>query len=118
MVQVIKTFHGGHGRLSLGRVLSGTLKDGAVLQAPRGDTRVGGILALCGDKQVKKSEARAGDTVALARLDNVQTGDRLSSDKALAARAAPALELRRSIASPSRPATARMKSRSPPPSPS
>ena len=62
-----------------------------MLHGPGGDTRVGGILALCGDKQVKKSEARAGDTVALARLDNVQTGDRLSSDKALAARAAPAL---------------------------
>ncbi|MGZ5926437.1 MAG: elongation factor G, partial [Rhizomicrobium sp.] len=91
VVQVIKTFHGGHGRLSLGRILSGTLKDGAVLHGPSGDTRVGGILALSGEKQIKKSEARAGDTVALARLDNVQTGDRLSSDKALAARAAPAL---------------------------
>ena len=91
VVQVIKTFHGGHGRLSLGRILSGTLKDGAVLHGPGGDTRVGGILALSGEKQIKKSEARAGDTVALARLDNVQTGDRLSSDKALAARSAPAL---------------------------
>ncbi len=90
-VQVIKTFHGGHGRLSLGRILSGTLKDGAVLHGPSGDTRVGGILLLSGEKQVKKSEAHAGDTVALARLDNVQTGDRLSSDKAKAARAAPAL---------------------------
>ncbi len=91
IVQVIKTFHGGHGRLSLGRILSGTLKDGAVLHGPNGDTRVGGILSLNGEKQVKKSEAQAGETVALARLDNVQTGDRLSSDKALAARAAPAL---------------------------
>jgi len=86
VVRIIKTFHGGHGRLSLGRVISGTLKDGAVLHGPSGDARVGGILALCGDKQVKKSEARAGDTVALARLDNVQTGDRLSSDKAIAKR--------------------------------
>jgi elongation factor G len=85
--RVIKTFHGGHGRLSLARVFSGALKDGAVLHGPAGDARVGGILALCGDRQVKKSEARAGDVVALARLDNVQTGDLLSSDKALAARA-------------------------------
>ncbi|MEP6829963.1 MAG: elongation factor G, partial [Rhizomicrobium sp.] len=91
MVQVIKTFHGGHGRLSLGRVIAGSLKDGAVLHGPSGDTRVGGILVLSGDKQVKKSEARAGDTVALARLDNVQTGDLLSSDKAMAKRAAAAL---------------------------
>ena len=86
VVRIIKTFHGGHGRLSLGRVISGTLKDGAVLHGPSGDARVGGILALCGDKQVKKSEARAGDTVALARLDNVQTGDRLSSEKAITKR--------------------------------
>ena len=86
VVRVIKTFHGGHGRLSLARVIAGTLKDGAVLHGPGGDARVGGILALSGDKQVKKSEARAGDTVALARLDNVQTGDRLSSDKAIARR--------------------------------
>jgi elongation factor G len=86
VVRVIKTFHGGHGRLSLGRVISGTLKDGAVLHGPGGDARVGGILALSGDKQVKKSEARAGDTVALARLDNVLTGDRLSSEKVMAKR--------------------------------
>jgi elongation factor G len=86
VVRIIKTFHGGHGRLSLARVISGTLKDGAVLHGPGGDARVGGILALSGDRQVKKGEARAGDTVALARLDNVQTGDRLSSDKAIAKR--------------------------------
>lgn len=86
VVRIIKTFHGGHGRLSLGRIISGTLKDGAVLHGPGGDARVGGILALSGDRQIKKSEARAGDTVALARLDNVQTGDRLSSDKAIAKR--------------------------------
>jgi elongation factor G len=85
-IQIIKTFHGGHGRLSLGRVLSGSLKDGQILHGPNGDTRVGGILALQGDKQIKKSDAQAGDTVALARLDNVQTGDLLSSDKAGAKR--------------------------------
>jgi elongation factor G len=85
-IQIIKTFHGGHGRLSLGRVLSGSLKDGQVLHGPNGDTRVGGILSLTGEKQIKRSEARAGDMVALARLDNVQTGDRLSSDKAGARR--------------------------------
>jgi elongation factor G len=90
-IQIIKTFHGGHGRLSLGRVLSGSVKDGQVLHGPHGDTRVGGIISLTGDKQIKRSEARAGDTVALARLDNVQTGDRLSSDKAAAERMTPKL---------------------------
>jgi len=90
-VQIIKTFHGGHGRLSLGRVLSGSLKDGQTLHGPNGDTRVGGILSLAGEKQAKRGEAQAGDTVALARLDNVQTGDRLSSDKTAAKRVAPRL---------------------------
>lgn len=90
-IQIVKTFHGGHGRLSLGRVLAGSLKDGQVLHGPSGDTRVGGILSLQGDKQSKKSEAQAGDMVALARLDNVQTGDRLSSDKGGAKRMAPKL---------------------------
>ena len=90
-IQIIKTFHGGHGRLSVGRVLSGSLKDGQVLHGPHGDTRVGGVLSLQGDKQVKRSEAQAGDTVALARLDNVQTGDRLSSDKAGAKHVTPRL---------------------------
>jgi elongation factor G len=80
-LQVIKTFHGGHGRLSLVRVLSGSLKDGQVLYGPHGDARVGGILSLTGEKQTKQSTAQAGDTVALARLDHVQTGDLLSSDK-------------------------------------
>ena len=84
VVEVLKTFHGGHGKLSLVRVLSGTVKDNAVLHGPAGDARVGGIFALSGDKQVKKSEAKAGETVVLARLDSVVTGDRLSSNKALA----------------------------------
>ena len=76
--------------LSLGRVLSGSLE--GQRGAARSRRRYAGgrhPVALAGDKQVKKSEARAGDTVALARLDNVQTGDRLSTNKALAARAAP-----------------------------
>ena len=37
--------------------------------AQAGDMRIGGIFALSGSQQVKKSEARAGDTVALARLE-------------------------------------------------
>ena len=85
VVQILKTFHGAHGKLSLARVLSGTLKDGAVLHGPGGDARVGGILALQGDKQVKKNEARAGETVALARLDNARTGERLTTTQRQAA---------------------------------
>jgi elongation factor G len=83
-VQVLKTFHSSHGgKMSLGRVLCGTLKDGAVLHTADGsDARVGGIFALKGTEQTKLADARAGDTVALGRLESVQTGDTLSSGKA------------------------------------
>jgi len=57
--------------------------------APPADMRIGGILTLSGNQQVKKSEARSGDTVALARMDNAKTGETLSSNKALAAKSNP-----------------------------
>ena len=81
VVRVIKTMHGSHGRLSIVRVLQGALKDGQVLHGPSGDARIGGILALQGEKHIKKTVAQAGETVALARLENVATGDILSSAK-------------------------------------
>lgn len=82
-VQIVKTFHSGQGgKLSLARVLSGTVKDGALLHATDGsEVRVGGIVAMKGATQIKLPEAHAGDTVGLARLEGVATGDRLSSAK-------------------------------------
>ena len=89
VVQVIKTFHGGHGgKLSLVRVLCGSLKDGAVLHGEGGrEARIGGIFALAGDKQIKRSAAQAGDTVALARMEGFVTGERLTTAKGGGARA-------------------------------
>ncbi|MBV9991741.1 MAG: elongation factor G [Alphaproteobacteria bacterium] len=83
VVQVLKTYHSSHGgKLSLGRVMAGTLKDGAVLHTASGaDARVGGISALKGEAQIKLTEAHAGDTVALGRLEGVVTGDMLSTSK-------------------------------------
>ena len=93
IVQVLKTLHGGQGgKLSLVRVLSGSLKDNQILQGPNGDMRIGGILSLCGSQQAKKSQALPGETVALSRLENAKTGERLSSNKAMAA-ASPTLPL-------------------------
>jgi len=64
-------------------VLTGSLKDGAVLHAPDGrDARIGGIFALKGEAQTKLGEAKAGDTVALARLEGMATGETLSTAKA------------------------------------
>jgi elongation factor G len=82
---VLKTFNGSHGKLSLARVLSGALKDGAVLhRRDGGDVRVGGMFALKGEAQTKLTDAKAGDTVALGRLEGVLTGEALSSAKGAA----------------------------------
>ncbi|MGB8365630.1 MAG: elongation factor G [Rhizomicrobium sp.] len=83
LVQILKTYHSSHGgKLSLGRVLSGMLKDGGVLHRSDGsDVRVGGIFSLKGNAQTKLTEAGAGDTVALGRLEGVLTGETLTSSK-------------------------------------
>ncbi len=88
VVQVLKTFHSSHGgKLSVARVMAGTLKDGAVLHgAGGGDARVGGISSLKGETQAKLAEAQAGDTVALGRLEGVVTGDILSTSKKVPAK--------------------------------
>ncbi len=81
VVEILKTYHSSHGgKMSLGRVLCGTLKDGAVLHTRDGnDARVGGVFALKGAEQTKMAEAVAGDTVGLGRLEGVATGDLLSA---------------------------------------
>jgi elongation factor G len=83
VVQVLKTYHTMHGgKLSLGRVLSGTIKDGATLYSNTGaDTRVGGMFALRGQEQIKLAEAGPGDTVALGRLEEIGTGETLAVSK-------------------------------------
>jgi elongation factor G len=83
VVQILKTYNGAHGKLSLVRVMTGTLKDGAVLHARDGrDARIGGMFALKGEAQTKLAEAKAGDTVALGRLEGMATGDTVSTAKA------------------------------------
>jgi elongation factor G len=82
VIQILKTYHSAHGgKLSLARVMGGTLKDGAVLHGRNGDARASGIFSLKGEAQTKIPEAKAGDTVALGRLENVATGDMLTGAK-------------------------------------
>jgi elongation factor G len=83
IVQVVKTYHSAHGgKLSLARVLCGTLKEGAVLHNRDGaDMRIGGIVSLKGETQTKLTEAKIGDMVGLLRLDAAATGDTLSTAK-------------------------------------
>jgi elongation factor G len=84
VVQVLKTVYSERGgKLSIARVMQGTLKDGAVLKSSDGEeTRVGGIAQIVGANTTKVSEAKAGETVALARLEGIGTGATLSSAKA------------------------------------
>ena len=83
VVQVMKTIHTAHGgKLSVSRVLSGQLADAAELFLSNGDTtKVSGIYRMLGKDQSKLASAKAGDTVALGKLDNVKTGQTLSSAK-------------------------------------
>jgi elongation factor G len=83
LAYVFKTMHLQHGgKLSLTRVLSGHLDDGATLQSSSGETgRVSGILAVSGAHDTKRTAADAGDMVALGKLDTIKTGDTLSSGK-------------------------------------
>ncbi|ESY27627.1 elongation factor G [Mesorhizobium sp. M1148] len=83
VVQVMKTIHTAHGgKLSVSRVLSGQIADAAELYLSNGETaKVSGIYKMLGKDQSKLTAAKAGDTVALGKLDEVKTGQTLSSTK-------------------------------------
>ena len=71
-IRIFKTYHAPHtGKLSVGRVWTGTVAEGQTL----GDLRVGGLYHLVGLHQDKINEAGPGGAVALGRMDTVQTGD-------------------------------------------
>ncbi len=77
---VLKTLHSPQGKLSLARILAGTIKDGATLMRSDGsEARIGGVFQPFGDKMSKVGFGAAGDLVAFGRLDPVQTGDTLST---------------------------------------
>ncbi|MGQ0741923.1 MAG: elongation factor G [Alphaproteobacteria bacterium] len=83
VVRILKTYHTERGgKLSVARVLAGSLKDSATLNRADGSgVRVGGLFALKGMEQSKLAEVHAGDTVALGRLEGVATGETLSTGK-------------------------------------
>ena len=83
LAYVLKTTHLQHGgKLSLARVLSGRLDDGATVQSSSGETgRVSGILAASGAHDTKRPSAEAGEVVSLGKLDSIKTGDTVSAGK-------------------------------------
>jgi elongation factor G len=81
---VFKVSHGGSmGRLSYARVFGGMLKEGQELKSSGGETlRIGTLFAVQGDKTSKLAEAKAGDVVAIAKLEGVHAGEWLAAGKA------------------------------------
>jgi elongation factor G len=81
--QVLKTVHTPHGgKLSIVRVLSGRIADAAELSACGGAAaKVSGIYRMIGTQQQKLQTAAAGETVALGKLDDVLTGETISTSK-------------------------------------
>ncbi|HEX3370788.1 MAG TPA: elongation factor G [Candidatus Cybelea sp.] len=84
IARIVKTsIHPQSGKLSIARILSGTLKSDATLSnVAKHDekVRLGGLYRLQGKKQEPLSDAGPGMIVALARLDAVSTGDTLTSN--------------------------------------
>ena len=83
LVQVMKTVHTPHGgKLSVVRVLAGTVGDGAELMGPGGAVgRVSGVFRLLGQQTAKREAAQAGETVGLGKLEGAKTGMTLGAGK-------------------------------------
>ncbi len=84
VVQIMKTLYTTHGgKLSIVRVLAGSIGDGAELVGPDGPAgRVSGIFRIMGQQANKREAAEAGEAVGLGKLDGGRTGQTLSTGKA------------------------------------
>ncbi|MBN9061203.1 MAG: elongation factor G [Rhizobiales bacterium] len=80
LAQVMRTIHTSHGgKLSVARVLRGTIKDNDTIVGSRGqEARIGGMSRMTGASVAKVPQAEAGDTVAFGRLDPIATGDAIA----------------------------------------
>ncbi len=72
------------GKLSYARVLAGEIPDNATVTGGEGqEVRVAGIFALRGEETIKCAGAKAGDTVALGRLDSIHSGETIGVGKSV-----------------------------------
>ncbi len=80
---VYKTVHTNHGgKLSLARVLTGHIDDGATIIGADGhDERVSGVFTMHGEETRKRNGATAGETVAFGRLETIRSGETVTSGK-------------------------------------
>jgi len=80
---VFKINNGGSvGRLALARALGGRIAEGSDLKTGSGESaRLGALFRVQGEKTQKVTEARNGDIVAVAKVDNVKAGEWLGGGK-------------------------------------
>jgi len=77
-----KVVHGSVGRLAMSRALGGRIAEGSDLKAAEGShARAGSMFKVQGEKTQKVSDAREGDIVAVAKVDDIQAGQWLSTGK-------------------------------------
>ncbi len=77
IAECFRVSHQAHaGKLSLCRIWSGTLSEGQTL----GPVRAGALMRLFGQRLEKVSQAKAGDLVALAKVDALSAGQLLTGD--------------------------------------
>lgn len=81
-LQILKTYYTARGgKLSVARVLSGQIAEGDTVIRPDGSqARVSGMSDLLGLQASKRGPAGPGETVALAKLEGVLTGETVTSD--------------------------------------
>ncbi|MFO1169423.1 MAG: elongation factor G [Hyphomicrobiaceae bacterium] len=82
VAQVLKSMHTAHGgKVSVVRLLSGEIADGAHVHGANAEDRVAGVFTLKGQELTKRGAAKAGETVGLGRLDSIATGETITTDK-------------------------------------
>lgn len=74
---VFKVSNGGSvGRLALARALGGTIAEGSDLKSRSGEAaRLGALFKVQGERTQKVTEAKAGDIIGIAKVDNVKAGE-------------------------------------------
>lgn len=83
LLQVMRTIHTAHGgKLSVARLLRGGLADAETVSGPGGTEKISGLSRMLGTTLTRVGAAAEGETIALGRLDGVQTGQTLGLRKA------------------------------------
>lgn len=82
LLRVMKTIHTAHGgKLSVARVLAGRVTDAQELKSGDAAGKVSGLYTLLGKDQTKVAAGEEGETIALGKLDDIRTGDILTSGR-------------------------------------